>query len=106
MNGFQAWILQRVTATIIGTFLIVMIFALLITDLTWLVWKGWFASTWIQLSTLLFAFSVFIHAWIGMRNIIADYIHSLGLRLLLLSSIALFLVFNSFWLLLIIIGKL
>lgn len=106
MSGFQAWMLQRVTATIIGIFFILLLLTFLMTDVTWLVWKEWFSTNWIRLSVLLLSFSIFVHAWIGMRDVIADYIHSLGLRLFLLVTVALFLVFNGFWLLLIILGKL
>jgi len=46
-------------------------------------WRLLFAPQWMKLATLLFLVSLYVHAWIGMRNIIMDYIKSGGLRLAL-----------------------
>ncbi len=37
----------------------------------------------VELATLLFALSLYLHAWVGVRNIVMDYIKSSGLRLAL-----------------------
>ena len=105
MSGFHAWLLQRITAVYLAIFIVVAVFVLTTTDINYVVWKEWFSTTWIQISLLLFAFSLLLHAWIGVRDVIVDYIHSLGLRLFLLSVSVLFLVANGFWLLLILWGK-
>jgi len=105
MSGFHAWLLQRITAVYLAIFIVVAVFVLTTTDINYVVWKEWFSTTWIQISLLLFAFSLLLHAWIGVRDVLVDYIHSLGLRLFLLSVSALFLVANGFWLLLILWGK-
>ena len=44
-------------------------------------WRAIFALQWMKFATLLFLFGVFLHAWIGMRNIFMDYIKPLWLRL-------------------------
>lgn len=35
----------------------------------------------VRIATLLFWLSVFVHSWIGVRNVLMDYIGSTGVRL-------------------------
>jgi succinate dehydrogenase / fumarate reductase membrane anchor subunit len=44
-------------------------------------WKGLFAQGWMRVATLLFAASLAWHAWVGMRDILMDYVKPTGLRL-------------------------
>ena len=46
-------------------------------------WRMLFAPQWLKLATLLFLASLYLHAWIGVRNIFMDYIKSNSLRLVL-----------------------
>jgi len=46
-------------------------------------WKAFFAQGWLRFATLLFFVSLFYHAWIGMRDILMDYIKPVWLRLAL-----------------------
>jgi succinate dehydrogenase / fumarate reductase membrane anchor subunit len=40
---------------------------------------------------------MFWHAWIGMRNILMDYVHATGIRLTLQILVILSLVFYAIW---------
>jgi len=44
-------------------------------------WKGLFHNGWMRVATLLFAVSLAWHAWVGVRDIVMDYIKPDGLRL-------------------------
>ena len=46
---------------------------------------------------LLFLLSLFLHAWIGMRNIFMDYIKNTGLRVTLYAAVILALVAYAAW---------
>ena len=46
-------------------------------------WRQLFAPQWMKLATLLFLVSLYLHAWVGVRNIFMDYVKSGGLRLAL-----------------------
>ena len=46
-------------------------------------WRQLFAPQWMKLATLLFLVSLYLHAWIGVRNIFMDYVKSSALRLVL-----------------------
>lgn len=99
MSGFRAWLIQRLSAIYLVVFILFVAMTLLLNDINSQIWKQWFETTWVQLAVLLFALSLLLHAWVGMRDIIVDYIHPLGLRLFLLSLSAIFLILNGFWLL-------
>ena len=47
------------------------------------VWHGLFAQGWMRVATLLFGVSVAWHMWIGVRDILMDYVKPVGLRLVL-----------------------
>lgn len=44
-------------------------------------WKQLFDNGWMRVGTLLFAVSLAWHAWVGVRDIVMDYIKPDGLRL-------------------------
>ncbi|MDU2942212.1 MULTISPECIES: succinate dehydrogenase membrane anchor subunit [unclassified Superficieibacter] len=83
-NGVHDFILVRATAIILTLYIIYMVgFFALTSDVTWEVWSGFFASAFTKVFTLLALFSVLIHAWIGMWQVLTDYVKSLALRLTL-----------------------
>ena len=56
-----------------------------------------FAPQWMRLATLLFFLSLFWHAWIGMRDILMDYVSSTAARLGLQVVVILLLVAYAAW---------
>jgi len=104
MSGFSAWLLQRLSGVYIAVFLVIAILWTVTTDIDVNVWREGFQSTWVQLGVLLFGFSLLLHAWVGLRDVVIDYIKPLWIRLLALSLVALFLIANGFWLLAILWG--
>ncbi|MBB5213594.1 succinate dehydrogenase, hydrophobic membrane anchor protein [Parapusillimonas granuli] len=87
--GTVDFIVQRVTAIIMAVYTIVLLVGILFTsEINFDSWRRLFTFTWVglpvgqMLATLAF-FSLVWHAWIGVRDIWMDYIHSVGLRLFL-----------------------
>jgi succinate dehydrogenase / fumarate reductase, membrane anchor subunit len=52
-------------------------------DVTWQIWSGFFSSAFTKVFTLLALFSVLIHAWIGMWQVLTDYVKPVAIRLML-----------------------
>jgi len=104
MAGFSAWLLQRLSGVYMAVFIVIAIAWVMMTDIDVNVWRQGFQSVWVQLGVLIFGLSLLLHAWIGLRDVVIDYIHPLGVRLLALSLVGLFLLANGFWLLSIIWG--
>ncbi|MEX3018848.1 succinate dehydrogenase membrane anchor subunit [Kluyvera sp. STS39-E] len=83
-NGVHDFILVRATAIVLTLYIIYMAgFFAINGDVTWEVWSGFFASAFTKVFTLLALFSILIHAWIGMWQVLTDYVKPLALRLTL-----------------------
>jgi len=82
--GTRDWLAQRITALIMVVFTVI-VGAVIVSKapLTYDVWKDLFARGWMRVATLLFAVSLAWHAWVGVRDILMDYIKHDGLRLAL-----------------------
>ncbi len=80
--GTRDWLAQRITALIMAVFTVIA-FAVIVSKspLTYEVWKNLFTQGWMRVATLLFAASLAWHAWVGVRDILMDYIQHDGLRL-------------------------
>jgi len=83
-NGVHDFILVRATAIVLTLYIIYMVgFFAINSDVNFEVWTGFFSSTFTKVFTLLALFSILIHAWIGMWQVLTDYVKSLALRLTL-----------------------
>ena len=80
--GLRDWLAQRVTAAIMAVYSVIVAAIILInTPLSYTVWKDLFTQGWLRVATLLFAASLAWHAWVGVRDIIMDYVKPDGVRL-------------------------
>jgi len=80
--GLRDWLAQRVTAVIMAIYTVIAVTVLLSGHpITYAVWKDLFAQGWMRVATLLFMASLAWHAWVGVRDILMDYIKPDGLRL-------------------------
>lgn len=83
-NGVHDYILVRATAIIIALYIVYMVgFFATSGELTWQIWTGFFASAFTKVFTLLALFSVLVHVWIGMWQVLTDYVKPLAIRLVL-----------------------
>ncbi|WP_455380301.1 succinate dehydrogenase, hydrophobic membrane anchor protein [Acidihalobacter prosperus] len=98
LSGMQSWLVQRVTAVYLGLFSVVGFYALIShPQLNARQWHNWLSQPWMLLALAIFIGLMLMHAWIGMRDVIMDYVHSLGLRIVLMSFFALFLLSCGLW---------
>jgi succinate dehydrogenase / fumarate reductase membrane anchor subunit len=82
--GLRDWLAQRITAALMAIYTLIIAAALITSSpLTHAVWKDLFARGWMRIATLLFAVSLAWHAWVGVRDILMDYVKPDGLRLTL-----------------------
>jgi succinate dehydrogenase / fumarate reductase, membrane anchor subunit len=82
--GTRDWLAQRITAALMAVYTVIVVAVVVANSpLTYAVWKDLFARGWMRVATLLFAISLAWHAWVGVRDILMDYIKADGLRLTL-----------------------
>ena len=82
--GLRDWLAQRITAAIMAVYSLILVVVFLTgKPITYGVWRDVFSQGWMRVATLLFMASLAWHAWVGVRDILMDYIKPAGLRLAL-----------------------
>ena len=96
--GLKDWLAQRVTALLMAIYTVMFAGILLICPPQhYGDWRALFENQWMRVATFLFFVSLFWHAWIGVRNILMDYIKPTALRLGLEIIVAVLLVGYAGW---------
>jgi succinate dehydrogenase / fumarate reductase membrane anchor subunit len=96
--GLRDWLAQRVTGAVTAVYTLFLAVALLASPpQDYASFKTIFDNQWMRISTFLFLISLFWHAWVGMRNILMDYVHASGIRLTLEILVILSLLFYAIW---------
>lgn len=96
--GLRDWLMQRITAVVMAVYTVLMAGVFFTyKPLDFFAWKALFAQGWIRIATLLFFLSLFLHAWVGMRDIIMDYVKPAGWRLSMEIAVILVLVSYTAW---------
>jgi len=84
--GMRTWMLQRITAVYLAGYFIFLI--------SWFIispprehadWLAWVSSPLNGVGLLLFIAALLQHAWVGIRDVLIDYVQIFSLRLILLS---------------------
>lgn len=97
-SGLRAWVIQRLSAVYLALFTLVVAGAFLVTPPgTHLEWRATVAQPLVQLAAGLYVLALVAHAWIGLRDVIMDYVKPAGMRLLVLSVVALILGASALW---------
>ena len=82
--GLMDWLVQRLTAVVMAVYtLLLLAIALWNGGIDYPLWTELFAHAGFKLASFLFMVALLYHAWIGMRDILMDYIKPAGMRLLL-----------------------
>ena len=82
--GLRDWLAQRITAVIMAVYTVLLALALSgVPTFDFPHWSALWKATALRYATVLFLLSLYYHAWIGVRDIIMDYVKDAGLRLTL-----------------------
>jgi succinate dehydrogenase / fumarate reductase membrane anchor subunit len=82
--GLRDWLAQRITAVIMAVYTVILAVVMLGgKPISYPVWRDLFQQGWMRVATLLFAASLAWHAWVGVRDILMDYVQPVGVRLTL-----------------------
>lgn len=98
VGGLKPWITQRLTAIyLLFFFLALLIYFGFFRPPSYEAWRDSMSSTSFIVPTSLFFIVLLTHAWIGLRDVILDYVKPLALRMTVLSLLALFLIGMAAW---------
>lgn len=103
-DGIRSWLFQRISAIFIVLYLIYLLISLSgFQQLNFSSWHAWVSITANKVLMLLFFLSLLLHAWVGIRDVVLDYMHGFTLRFITLTVIIGAMLAMAIWLLLIII---
>lgn len=81
-GGTGIWLLQRASALLMAVLLpVILAYALLQGPNDYESWRALFAPLAAKVAALLFVAAMLVHAWIGLREILIDYVHPMSIRL-------------------------
>lgn len=80
--GLRGWLAQRITSLLMALLtLIIVVQVLLPGEMGYDKWAGIFAPQWMKALTFVSIVAMLLHTWVGMRDILMDYVGSFGVRL-------------------------
>ncbi|MDD5179853.1 MAG: succinate dehydrogenase, hydrophobic membrane anchor protein [Gallionellaceae bacterium] len=96
--GLRDWLFQRVTAVVVAAYTLFMAgYVVLHPNLDYNMWTGLFSSQVMRSFSLLFLLAVYVHAWVGVRDVVMDYVKPAGLRLAIYVVVILALLLYVIW---------
>ena len=96
--GMRLWLAQRLTAVVMAVYLVLLLLAVLIIQPTgYAAWHAFVSPIWFRLATLLFFMCLFMHAWLGVADVLKDYVFNKVLRAYLQMAVDVVLILYLFW---------
>ncbi len=97
--GFRDWLSQRVTAGLMAAFTFVVLGKLLLTKgpIGYASWAGVFAPQWMKVLTFAVIVALAYHVWVGIRDVLMDYVKPIWMRLGLQIFTIVYLIGNMGW---------
>ena len=97
-SGTGDWLLQRLTAVVMALYTVGLVVCLAWhAPATYAEWKSILSGTFVRLTTMLFIAALLYHAWVGLRDILMDYLRATGIRLTAQFVVGLVLVSYLIW---------
>lgn len=97
-QGLKAWLFQRLSAIYIGIFAVIFMLRFAFEPpQSFDAWRGWITSPVMTIATALFFWALLVHAWVGLRDVIIDYINAFAVRFLFLVLLGLTLAGLGLW---------
>ncbi|MDX1915026.1 MAG: succinate dehydrogenase, hydrophobic membrane anchor protein [Methylophilus sp.] len=96
--GMRQWLSQRISAIFLAGYSVLLVVLMLVQKPTnYAAWHAFFAPCWWRWLTLLFFASLIMHAWLGVSNVLKDYIFNVTLRAYLQILVELMLIVDLIW---------
>ncbi len=98
LSGLQAWLFQRFTALYMLAFwLFVLAHFVLDPPRSYAAWHDWATALPVAIAGVLFFLALLLHAWVGLRDVMLDYVRPPALRLGMLALLCLVLGALALW---------
>lgn len=79
--GMRLWLSQRLSALVMAFYIVALLILLLIVQPSGFAgWHDFVAPIWFRAATLIFFMCLFMHAWLGVADVLKDYVFNKTLR--------------------------
>jgi succinate dehydrogenase / fumarate reductase, membrane anchor subunit len=90
VTGLRAWLVQRVSAVFMLLFIVFLLGHFLFDrPHTYRAWHDWMLSPAVSTATIVFLAALIAHAWVGLRDVVMDYVQYVAARVFVLALLAL-----------------
>ena len=97
-QGLRTWLLQRLSALYVAVYLVLALFWFYQNaPVDYMDWQSLFASPMVNIFSQLFIYLLLTHAWIGVRDILIDYVQNIPTRFVLLIGMSLLQLVMAIW---------
>jgi len=97
-SGLRAWVFQRITAVFLLLYFPYLILTLASSPpVDHAQWIAWLSRPGVSIGLLLFFAALLLHAWVGFRDAVIDYVHPIAARVTVLSLLGFGLVACGLW---------
>lgn len=88
LSGLHAWIVQRFTAVYMLLFCIFVLYHFVFdAPRSYADWHNWVSTPLVLITTALFFIALLAHTWVGLRDVVMDYVNPLFLRITVLAAL-------------------
>lgn len=96
--GMRQWLTQRLSAMVLAGYCILLILLLwLHQPADYQQWTAFFEPIWWRMLTFIFFANLLMHAWLGIGNVMKDYVFNIPLRLVLLGLVEVLAILQLIW---------
>ena len=89
-TGLKAWWVQRVSAVYMLLFVLFLLYSFALQPVqAYPQWHAWMARPSTSVAFLVFFAALLGHMWVGLRDVLLDYVRPAGLRRVVLAAVAL-----------------
>ena len=95
----RLWLSQRLTALVMAFYTVLLVVLLVaVQPNNHAAWRAFFTPSWFRFATLIFFMCLFIHAWLGVADVLKDYVFNKTLRAYMQITVDALLIAYLFWL--------
>ena len=97
--GMRQWLTQRLTAVVMAVYIVVLIvYMIALQPNNHAALRAALSPWWFRIFTLLFFLSLCMHAWLGVRDVLKDYVFNQTLRGYMQAVVDVLLIAYAIWL--------
>lgn len=96
--GMRQWLSQRLSAVVLASYFLILVLLLVIKQPSdYVAWQAFFQPVWWRVYTFICFVCLLLHAWLGVSNVLKDYIFNTRLRMGIQILVEILVVLEFFW---------